>query len=93
MSGNVQAVSAAGFAFEAEGDRASFPTGVGLEQIVIRIGTCVLDGEAVVRNARSTEGQRVEVGCLFYPAARHEERWATLLAGIEVAGAFQGDGD
>jgi hypothetical protein len=84
-------MSAAGIAFWTDGDSAELPPGTCLDGVTVRIGACVLRGEAVVRNVRDAEPGRIEVGCVFYPDPREEDRWMTLLAGIDAAAHFEGD--
>jgi hypothetical protein len=85
VRGAVVAVSAAGLCFRVDADATSYPAGTCLTALTVRVGECLLRGEAVVRNVRGLGPNRVELGCLFYPAAAEEDRWMTLLAGIEVA--------
>ncbi len=82
--GSVMSIGAAGFAFQVTGAPSGFPNNTAFEEISLRIGSFVIEGEAVVRNIRELPGERVEVGCLFYPDTREEDRWATLIAGVEV---------
>ena len=81
--GRLTTVSASGLAFVVEGEATQFPTTTLVDSITLRIGTCMITGEVVVRNTRRAGKGKVEVGCLFYPAVDDEERWMTLLAGID----------
>ncbi len=83
-TGTLSSVSAAGLAFQVVGNLGHFPSGSPIETISLRIGSFMIEGEAVVRNLRPLDEGRVEVGCLFYPTASEEERWFTFLAGIDV---------
>ena len=75
-------VSAVGLAFHADGDPARFPSGTGIGALHVRVGSCRIRGDALLRNTRSLAPGRVEVGCLFFPIAAEEDRWMTLIAGI-----------
>jgi hypothetical protein len=86
MRGALVIASAAGIAFQIDGEPERYAAGTSLDQALLRVGECILEGEAVVRNVRRIAPERIEVGCLFYPAVHDEDRWMTLLAGIELAG-------
>lgn len=80
----VVSISASGFAFQIEGEPDRYRFGICFAGAVLQVGECRMRGEAVVRNTRRLEQGRIEVGCLFYPTAADEDRWMTLVAGIEI---------
>jgi hypothetical protein len=86
LSGVVDAANAAGLALLVDAPPEVFSAGTALASLTVRIGRCVLRGEAVVRNQRAVGGGRIELGCLFYPDPVDEDRWMTLLAGMEAVG-------
>ncbi|MCP3982310.1 MAG: hypothetical protein GY716_23655 [bacterium] len=91
IEGVLTRVSAAGLAFETAAAPVAYIPGRSLGSLAVRVGECALRGEAVVRNIRNLGQGQIEVGCLFYPDVEDEDRWMTLLAGIEVALAAIGD--
>lgn len=76
-------VCVAGFSFEADGE--ILTEGTTLKGVTVRIGDGVLTGDATIRNSRSLDGSRHEIGCLFYPARESECGWMAFIAGIEAA--------
>ena len=80
----VAAVSVAGLAFQVEGSLNSFRPGCGIDGVSVRFGGCRIHGDLVVRNSNPLDDGRIEVGCLFYPTAKDEDRWMTLLTGIDI---------
>jgi hypothetical protein len=82
--GELVIASAAGIAFHIEGAPEQYAPGTPLDCATLQVGQCIFEGEAVVRNVRPVDAGRIEVGCLFYPAVHEEDRWMTLLAGIEL---------
>ena len=85
--GSLVSMSVAGFSFQIDADPAAFEEGVTIENVELQIGECLLEGDVKVCNTRRTAPDRIEVGCMFFPTMRDEDRWRTLLAGIEVAKA------
>ena len=89
--GQVVSINVAGVSFRIDAEMGDFPSGTSFDDITVRIGHCMLRGEAVVRNVRAVEPDWIEIGCLFYPAAEEEDRWMSLIAGIMVADPSSSD--
>src|SRR6185369_4180911 len=89
ISAPILKLSASGVAFEVPGAFAGIAAGTTLADVELRIGTCVLRGDILVRDVRplrSEGGEAAEVGGLFLPENREvESRLMALLAGIAAA--------
>ncbi len=85
MTAPLATVSVAGLEFALQTGNEAIRVGSRIPQVTVRIGECTLRGELLVRNVR-THGERPAFGCLFYPApGSDEERWMTVLSGIDAA--------
>lgn len=81
-------ISVSGLTFELPRASVKLERGAWLENVTIRVGECVLHGEAQVRNLTRIADTRTEVGCLFLPEARgSEDKWLALIAGIDATRA------
>jgi hypothetical protein len=85
--GSLVAVSISGIAFEIDAPCHLAPRSVLAAEVVV--GSCRVAGEMVVRDVRTVEEDRAEVGGLFRPASNEAELvWTGLIAGVEAAGAI-----
>lgn len=79
-------MSVCGLSFELDGDAPEIVSGQCLEGLTVRIGQCLVQGDALVRSTASRGASGLEVGCLFYPASPDDqERWMAVIAGLEAA--------
>ncbi len=85
VSGALTSINVAGFAFRTDGDSHDYPTGTRLGRVTLTLSRCVITGDAVVRSAIAAADGRVEVGCLLYPIPHDEDRWLTIIAGVDAA--------
>ena len=84
VAGDLVSVNVAGLSFEIGGD-AGLEPGQDLGEVVLRVGPCLLRGDLVIRDSHAVDTGRYEIGGLFYPCLQDEDRWMTLLAGVEAA--------
>jgi hypothetical protein len=82
-SGPLVRVSAAGLAFHLEANPSMYPVETFIERIEVRVQDAVFTGGILGRNVRPVNDRVIELGCLFHPAEREEDRWHCFLAGLE----------
>lgn len=77
-------VSVAGLAFRT-GGLVELEAGEAFKGVTVRVGSCRLTGDLVVRSVVPAEKGGTEIGCLFDPSGREStERWSGIIAGIEA---------
>lgn len=77
--------SNAGIGFELGDTSMKIEVGTVLNEVTVRVGSCVMSGNILVRNVRTGESGNKMAGALFYPSSTQcQVRLMAMVAGLSA---------